>query len=130
LEGESISDAKSREESRNIGHIVQVMMAVLDPTVIEAFEAADYKSFVTGASLLLNSQKGTKVNLKVVPDRKEQKYPDVPSYGTYVERHVVGIPTSLKFSKKENEAISLMEANRANTTASSAMSAEDLTGLV
>ena len=131
LEGESITDAKSREESRNIGHIVQVMVAVLDPAVVDAFEAGDYKSFVAGASLLLNDKKGTKVNLKVIPDRKEQKYPDVPSYGTYVERHIPGGVSSLKFSKKELEAISLMESNRANTaTASGAMSSEDLTSLV
>lgn len=107
------------------------MVAVLDPAVVDAFEAGDYKSFVAGASLLLNDKKGTKVNLKVIPDRKEQKYPDVPSYGTYVERHIPGGVSSLKFSKKELEAISLMESNRANTaTASGAMSSEDLTSLV
>ena len=131
LENETIQDAKTREESRNIGYIVQLMTELLSPEIVEAFSAVDYKSFVTSAAALLNQQKGTQVNLKVVPDYKEQKYPDLPKYGTYVEKHKVGIPTKLTFSKKELEAVAAMEGKRAaSQNVGSAMSSEDLTSLV
>jgi len=130
-EGETIAEAKIREESRNISHVVQLMTALLSPEVVEQFEASDYKSFVAGAALLLQGQKGTKINLKVVPDWKEGIYPDIPSYGTYVERYVAGVPSTLRFSKKESEAIAQMEDKRTTTSSTGgAMSSEDLDSLV
>jgi hypothetical protein len=133
LGNETIQDAKTREESRNISYIVQLMTELLSPEIVEAFSAVDYKSFVTSAAALLNQQKGTQVNLKVVPDYKEQKYPDTMSskYGTYVEKHKVGIPTKLAFTQKELEAVAAMEGKRAaSQNVGSAMSSEDLTSLV
>lgn len=108
------------------------MTALLAPEVVEQFEATDYKSFIAGAALLLNGQKGVKINLKVVPDWKEGIYPDLPSYGTYVERYVAGVPATLKFSKKEAEAIAQMEDKRTTTASSTggAMSSDDLESLV
>jgi hypothetical protein len=107
------------------------MTELLSPEIVEAFSAVDYKSFVSSAAALLNQQKGTPVNLKVVPDYKEQKYPDLPKYGTYVEKYKDGVPTNLTFSKKELEAVAAMEGKRAaSQNAGSAMSSEDLTSLV
>lgn len=107
------------------------MEAVLGKEVVDSFEATDYKAFIASASAMLNPKKGSKVNLKVVPDRKEAKYPDLPAYGTYVEQHVEGVPTKLKYSKKELEAIETMERNRATSSMSGgAMAAEDLSKLV
>lgn len=108
------------------------MTALLSPEVVENFEAPDYKTFVAGAALLLQGQKGRKINLKVVPDWKEGIYPDLPSYGTYVEKYVAGVPSTLKFSKKEIDAIALMEEKRTTTTSSmgGAMSSEDLDSIV
>lgn len=120
-----------REISRNLGHVVQVMEAVLGKEIVDTFEASDYKGFLASASAMLNPKKGFKINLKVIPDRKEQKYPDLPAYGTYVEQHVEGVPTKLKYSKKELEAIEVMEKNRsASSTSGSAMSAADVDSLV
>lgn len=106
------------------------MEAILGKDVVDNFEAVDYKGFIASASAMLNSKKGTKVNLKVVPDRKEQKYPDLPSYGTYVEAHTAGVPTKLKYSKKELEAIETMERNRNSSSTGGAMSASDVSSLV
>jgi len=48
-----------------------------------------------------------------------------------VEQHVEGVPTKLKFSKKEAEAIEVMEKNRSTSGMSdSAMSAADVDSLV
>ena len=131
LEGETIQQALDREISRNLGHVVQAMTAVLGKEIVDTFEASDYKGFLAAAAAVLNPKKGSKVNLKVIPDRKEQKYPDLPAYGTYVEQHVEGVPTKLKYSKKESEAIEVMEKNRnASGMSGSAMSAADVENLV
>jgi hypothetical protein len=106
------------------------MEAVLGKDVVDSFEASDYKSFIALASAMLNPKKGAKVHLKVVPDRKEQKYPDLPSYGTYVEMFIEGVATKLKYSKKELEAIELMERNRNSSSVGAAMGAADVAGLV
>lgn len=112
LEGETIQDALDREVKQNLQHLVQVMTALLGKEVVDNFEAADYRSFVAQASAQLNPLKNTAVNLKVVPDYKEQKYPDLPRYGTYLEKHQPGVATSLKYSTKELEAVATMEKNR------------------
>lgn len=103
----------------------------LGKDVVDNFEATDYNSFIASASVMLNAKKGTKVHLKVVPDWKEQKYPDLPTYGTYVEILTEGKPTTLEFSKDELKAIGVMELNRTSASSGgSAMASEDLGKLV
>lgn len=130
-EGETIQQALDRETARNLGQLVQVMEVFLGKDVVDNFEATDYNSFIASASVMLNAKKGTKVHLKVVPDWKEQKYPDLPTYGTYVEILTEGKPTTLEFSKDELKAIGVMELNRTSASSGgSAMASEDLGKLV
>ncbi len=126
-EGESIQDAYNREVTKNLKHIVHIMTALLGDEAVASFSAEDYKTFVANAASLLNEQKGTAVNLKVVPDYKEKMYPELPSYGNYVEK--AGGVSRLSFSKKELEAISEMSANRAKKD-DGAMSQEDVDSLI
>lgn len=109
--GENIQEAYNREVERNLVSLVHVMEALLGDDVVETFGAADYKTFVTGAATLLNNLKGTEVNLKVIPDWKEQIYPDLPMR-SFVEKHIPGAASALWISKKEQEQIDNMGLKR------------------
>lgn len=109
--GENIQDAYNREVDRNLKSLVHVMEALLGAEVVETFGAADYKGFISAATLLLTPLKGTEVNLKVVPDWKEGVFPDLPMT-RFVEKHQEGVAPQIRFSKKEEEAVAEMEAKR------------------
>jgi hypothetical protein len=113
LVGESLTDALLREQKRNLGVLVHVMSALLPKEVVDSFEAPTYDAFVKQASSLLGAQRGAEINLKVVPDNKEGKYPDIPSYPGFMEKHISGVQTSLKYSKKELERIAMGATNDA-----------------
>lgn len=130
MDGETIQEAYDREVKRNLRHIADLIGALLGNEVLSTFEAPTYKEFVAKAQALLQGVKGVAVNLKVVPDGKEGKYPDVPRYGLYVERYTPGSETRLKFSNKEIEAIQLMEQKRAVKSGDGSLSTEDLESLV
>jgi len=131
-EGETVLDAKNREQSNRLGQLSNLLLAIVGSEVVETFEASDYTEFVAKASALLNQYKNVPVNLKVVPDYKEKMYSDLPDFGSYVEKHEVGSETRLKFSAKETAAISEMEQNIATKLKSGegGMSSEDLQSLV
>lgn len=101
-EGEGIKDALLREEERNLRAIVEVMRALLEPELVENFQAPDYRGFLLSSFTLLNSKKGMPVNLKVVPDWREAKYPDLP-LSRFVEKHIPGKACGLFYTKTEIE---------------------------
>lgn len=98
---------------------------LLGKEVLETFEAPDYNSYIAKAAALLETVKGKRVNLKVVAD-KEGKYPDIPVSGVYVETHVPGQETALKYSAKELEAIAKMSNTRSAAEGSGTMNDDDL----
>lgn len=87
------------------------MEALLGSEVVETFGAADYKGFISAATLLLTPLKGTEVNLKVVPDWKEGIFPDLPMT-RFVEKFQSGVTPQIRFSKKEEESVEAMLAKR------------------
>ena len=64
--GENIQEAYNREVDRNLKSLVHVMEALLGAEVIETFGAADYKGFISAATLLLTPLKGTEDRKSVV----------------------------------------------------------------
>lgn len=108
LEGETIQQAYDRERDRNLAQVVKLLREFIGEAVGE-LQAEDYKSFMSKAIVALAPYKGQKVNLKVVPDNKEKRYPDLP-YRDYVEKHVPGTPSKLWLSKKELEDIEKMSS--------------------
>lgn len=103
-DGETVAEAITREIDRNLKHVVRMMDIVLGDEVVSGFEAPDYDSFMAKAAEALNANKGYLVNLKVIPDRNN-KWPDLGYYPSYVEKHVPGEEPSLKFSAKELERL-------------------------
>lgn len=116
-ENETVSDALQREQERNARILSEVMYAVMDAEIVDAFTAPTYQAFVDGALFYLQQKKGALVNLKVVPDYKEKKYPDLP-LSSFVEKHVPGTPTTFTFSKGQQGDIAKMLAQREDTPAS------------
>lgn len=110
-EGETVLEAQQREQERNARILTEVMYAVLDKELVDAFSAQSYAAFVDGAVFYLTPKKGTLVNLKVIPDYKEKKYPELP-LRDFVEKHVAGEPSKLKMSKKEQADIEKMMQKR------------------
>lgn len=110
-EGETVTEAMLREEGRNITSLADLLKVLLGEETAAQVSAPDYNSFMAKAMLILNNSKGIKVNLKVVPDYRENKYPELPAY-RYVERFEEGKGTELAFTKKETEAIEKMHAAR------------------
>lgn len=107
---ETQADALERETNENARYVVHLMRAVLGDEATSAVEAPDYDSFMSQAAALLNSQVPAAVNLKVVPNRKEPQYSDLPQYASskypsYVERYVPGQNSNLTYTAKEMELI-------------------------
>jgi hypothetical protein len=110
-EGETVTEAIQREQERNARILTEVMYAVLDKEIVDNFSAPTYQAFVDGAVFYLNPKKGASVNLKVIPDYKEKKYPELP-LRNFVEAHVTGQAPSLKMSKKELDDVEKMMKKR------------------
>lgn len=108
LEGETIQQAYDRERDRNLAQVVKLLREFVGEAVGE-LQAEDYRSFMSKAIVMLAPYKGQKVNLKVVPDNKEKRYPDLPNR-EYVEKHVPGTPSKLWLSKREVEEIQKMSS--------------------
>lgn len=101
LEGETPSQALAREQLRNIRLVTHALSQIVEEEVFLAFTGKDYEDFMNKASILLTSYKGSFVNLLVVPNYKDPKYSDLPSYPGFIERWVEGVPTRLKLSDKD-----------------------------
>lgn len=102
---ETVQEAITRETDKNLGILInQTMRRLLGDELVEAVSAATYDEYLAKAAALLESKKGVEVNLKVVPDYKENKYPELPMYD-YVELHT-GEPTKLAFTPGQLDAIS------------------------
>lgn len=114
LENESPQAALDREIDRNARTLVHVMEALLGNEVVENYFAPDYKSFLTGAAMLLNAKKGVAVNLKVVPDWREKTYPDLPRKG-FVELYVEGQEPTLAYTALEQKDLLTLAENREKT---------------
>lgn len=110
-EGETVTEALQREQERNARVLTEVMYAVVDAEVVDNFSAPTYQAFVDGALFYLQQKKGALVNLKVVPDYKEKKYPELP-LSRFVEKHVPGEATTLAFSKAQQSDVEKMMARR------------------
>lgn len=93
-----------REEKRNILHLVALMHLVVGLDVSNTVQAPSYVEFMRKAAAVINNKASQKrYNLKVVKDKKG--YAALPSYPGYVEIHVPGEPSALKFSQKELAAL-------------------------
>lgn len=103
-ENETPEEAYNREVDNNLKHVVHLLREFLGDESTSQLEAPDYEAFVEMAADYLDQFIGEQVWLKVIPDRKG-KYPDLGRYPNYVERFVEGMETTLKFTKKEGEAV-------------------------
>lgn len=115
--GETVQQAKDREIARNLSHVTQLLQAFLGTEFAAEFGASSYDAYLASAIAVLSPFKGSKVNLKVVPDRTGA-YPDLPSYGTYVEKHIPGEESKLKFKPAEQESIIKAEGESRKGTGS------------
>lgn len=111
-DGESEAEALTRSIDTNLRHVVKMLLLVKGDEFLATFEAADYDDFMSKASAALNEHKGFKVNLKVIPDNKSQKYPELGYFPNYVEAFVEGQEPTLKYSKSEEEKIQSYLANK------------------
>jgi len=80
-------------------------------------EAPDYQTFMELAADTLSQFIDEEICLKVSVDPKNDKYGKVPDYN-YMEKYVKGFPTSLRFTKKEQEKIEEL-ANKDSLSADS-----------
>lgn len=114
---ETPAQALERQQAANFKHVVYVMR-IVTPEAVEKFTADTYDAFMAKASKLFETIKGIKVHLKVLPDYKDLKYPEISSYTGYLELNTGG-PTTLEFSKKESISVGEMLAKRENDKGSS-----------
>lgn len=109
LDGETPTQAFQREEMRNIKLVTHLLHNVVEQEVFVAFGGKDYSTYMENAVKLLSSYKNAKVNILVVPGWKDPKYPDLPSYPGFLERHEDGVPTRLKLSDKDAKRAGLIK---------------------
>lgn len=101
---ETVQDAIKRESDKNLSLLInQTMRRLLGDELVSAVTANNYEEYLPKAAALLESKKGALVNLKVVPDYKENKYPELPLYD-YVELNT-GEETKLAFTPGQLDAI-------------------------
>lgn len=109
---ESPEAAMKREQNNNLRHIIALMRTVLGDDVAYEVRGEDYDDFVQKASTLLNPHIGFKVNLKLLPGRREKQPVEVPRFppkangeGRYVEPYVIDSEATLTYTEREQEAM-------------------------
>lgn len=104
-ENESPADAIERQTNANLAHPVEILRIAYGDDAAGSVEAQTYDKFWEKVIALVTPKKGMLVNLKVTPDRTGQ-YSDLGFFPSrYVEVHVEGQASNLKFTKKELEAM-------------------------
>jgi hypothetical protein len=99
-EGESLTQALDRQENRVLSFPIYLTAILGGDDALKGLEAKDFKGLMQKVCSKLNEFKNDKVNIKVVLD-KSNKYPEIPNYPEFVEKHVPGEHSRLAFSAKE-----------------------------
>lgn len=68
----------------------------------------DLKDYANSLVTILNSKKGALLNIKLIPN-KEGKFSEFPRYQKYVEKHIPGQPSKLKYSAYESKRFLIVE---------------------
>lgn len=107
--GDETPEAATKRATYDNGrHLTLLMRVILGDVVAREVEAEDYDSFVQKVSDLLNPHIGFKVNLKLVPGRREGYISEVPRYASepyYIEPYIDGQAPTLLLSTKEQDAL-------------------------
>lgn len=103
-DGETLETAITRRNTNNIRHVVKLLRIFLGDEVAITVTAPDHDAYILYAAALLAPFKGQLVNLKVTLDR-DGKYPELGYSSDYVERHIPGVATTLKFTNSEQAKI-------------------------
>jgi len=100
-DGESLEEAKQRDEQERLGIITDMLSIVVDD--LDDFSAPTYDQYMLKAKQEIMSNVGdTTFNIKLIPT-KDGKYSEFPRYGKWVTEYSENKPHGLKYSKWELE---------------------------
>lgn len=105
---ETKEQAYERELRKSVGVLTNLMMAQMGPEEYKT-SGKDEDEFFTKAIAKIVKHKNKPFHIKLVVDNNNPAYSMFPKYPGAFEMHTEGLETTLKFSKRELEA--LKEAN-------------------
>jgi hypothetical protein len=108
----SVQEKIDENVKRNLTLLVTILRTVASDDVARGLDFPSYDEFIKGVSTILDEYRGTLVNIKVVPDWRERRYPELAKYG-FIEKYQEGVEPTLKFSEKQVQEIAEYEANLA-----------------
>jgi len=100
-DGESLEEAKVRDEQERLGVITDVLSIVSDN--LDDFSAPTYDQYMLKAKQeIMSNLADVRFNIKLIPT-KNGKYSEFPRYGKWITEYSEDKPHGLKYSKWELE---------------------------